>query len=445
MAIRRCPYCKAIIDEGSEYCSNCGTQLLFPEDEYIHEDIPGEKIVEEDTPEENTAKKKRSSSRRRKKKEPEESGPVEAKEEIDAEQPEEAADVIELGPTVQETEEELPEEKIAIEVNEITETVDKDETEIPQMEDESPHEEKPAEEGNRNIPEEKRDEYFVEKQTPAFRTEDLEKVIDPEEKEKAEIEKFLKSLKEDRDDWDGDIPPTDELPPWAEKIKDEKPDETPAPDAGSEEEIQKIVETREELPVNEQETAEEGTIGEEQPVEESPPEGEDVKEVEEEILEPVGVTPEDEVPDVRIPEEEVAKEEVTEEEIPGEEVLEETAPDHETVMPDTGMGLPEGVEQENLPFADSVAAESTVEEKSPPSRLSTWLKSRAFDVLFIAAFWIVALHIASRMLSTNLFKLISASVLPSVAFYLALLVVYLFLFFLFLGQTLGDHLFPHEE
>lgn len=48
MAIRRCPYCKAIIDESQKYCNNCGTQLLFPEDEFVEEDIKGEKIVDED-------------------------------------------------------------------------------------------------------------------------------------------------------------------------------------------------------------------------------------------------------------------------------------------------------------------------------------------------------------------------------------------------------------
>ena len=48
MAIRRCPYCKAIIDESQKYCNNCGTQLLFPEDESLEEDIKGEKIVDED-------------------------------------------------------------------------------------------------------------------------------------------------------------------------------------------------------------------------------------------------------------------------------------------------------------------------------------------------------------------------------------------------------------
>jgi hypothetical protein len=45
LAIRRCPYCKAIIDESQKYCNNCGTQLLFPEDD---EPIKGEKILDED-------------------------------------------------------------------------------------------------------------------------------------------------------------------------------------------------------------------------------------------------------------------------------------------------------------------------------------------------------------------------------------------------------------
>jgi len=46
MAITRCPYCHAIIDENDKYCNNCGTQLLFADDEEIEEEIPGEKIVD---------------------------------------------------------------------------------------------------------------------------------------------------------------------------------------------------------------------------------------------------------------------------------------------------------------------------------------------------------------------------------------------------------------
>ncbi len=48
MAIRRCPYCKAIIDESQKYCNNCGTQLLFPSDEQDEEPIKGERIVDAD-------------------------------------------------------------------------------------------------------------------------------------------------------------------------------------------------------------------------------------------------------------------------------------------------------------------------------------------------------------------------------------------------------------
>jgi hypothetical protein len=391
MAIRRCPYCKAIIDEGSEYCSNCGTQLLFPEDEHIHEEIPGEKIIEEEISEEENPKKRKSSSRRRKKEEDQQ--------EIETSEEEEETEPVEEEEVEGEVEFEPKEERA----------------------------------------EEERDEYFVEKQEPAFNTEDLEKVIDPEEKEKAEIEKFLKSLKEDRDEWNGEIPPTDELPPWAEKIKDEQPDKMPAFNAGGEGESQTNDEPLEEFSVEEEQNEEV------LPLEEAPVAEEEVKLEEVEVLEPVGVTPEDEVPEVEIPEEDVVEEEITSEEVTEEDAFEEIVPVEEATLPDTSMGLPEGVEQESLPFDEKASAELEEKEKSPPSRLSIWLKSRAFDVLFIAALWIVTLHIASRMLSTNLFRLISDSVLPVIAFYLALLAVYLFLFFLFLGQTLGDHLFPHEE
>ena len=50
MAIRRCPYCKAIIDESQKYCNNCGTQLLFPNEEPGDEPIKGEKITDADFP-----------------------------------------------------------------------------------------------------------------------------------------------------------------------------------------------------------------------------------------------------------------------------------------------------------------------------------------------------------------------------------------------------------
>src|SRR4030042_1197883 len=77
MAIRRCPYCKAIIDEQDKYCNNCGTQLLFPEDEYVEEEIPGDKIVEEPEEEE------RVTEELDEKEEPEEREPAEEEEDVE--------------------------------------------------------------------------------------------------------------------------------------------------------------------------------------------------------------------------------------------------------------------------------------------------------------------------------------------------------------------------
>ncbi len=449
MAIRRCPYCKAIIDEGSEYCSNCGTQLLFPEDEFIDEEIPGEKIVEEDTPEEDNPKKKRSSSGRRKKKEEQqEFEPVEPEEEAELGKDEEIEKVelepvedevieedIEVEAGEEEAEEEILEDEIPADMQEMEEPDEEEKIEESRMEEESEEIEKPIEEDFPGPQEPERDEYFVEKKESAFSTEDLEKVIDPEEKEKVEIEKFLRSLKEDREEWNGEIPPTDELPPWAEKIKDEQPEKPPAVEAEAGSDLQDMEESYEEL-----------TEEEEPEIEHEEREEADEENVAEmEILVPRGMTPEDEVPEIKIPDDEFIEEEIPSEEAPIEDTFEEIASEKEETIADTGMGLPEGVEQESLPFDEKSSVNLEGQEKSPPFKLPNWIKSRAFDVLFIAALWIVTLHIASRMLSTNLFRLIAQSIFPSIAFYLVLLAVYLFLFFLFLGQTLGDHLFPYEE
>ncbi len=379
MAIRRCPYCKAIIDEGSEYCSNCGTQLLFPEDESVEEETPGEKIVDEDVQEEDTSpteetkpSSERSSADKRRKKEK------------------------------GKKEEGIIEEEMAAGIQDLSELDEKDE-------DES------AAEPDKGISPE-------EEEVPEFKTEDLENIVDSEEKEKAEIEKFLKSLKEEREEWEGEIPPTDEFPPWAEKIKEEQPGEGTAVEEQKDEEEQKaeVIEEKDE-----------GYPAEEtmQPEDQAEIEDGEAAEILEEELE----------------EEAFEQELVQEEEPVMAEPTEDEPAKEEASMPDTGMGLPEGLEQERLPFETKPAEAYEEEEKRTPSQMSVCLKSRAFDVLFIAAIWIVTLHIASRMLSTNLFRLISVSALSVFALYLVLLAVYFFLFYFFLGQTLGDHLFTQEE
>jgi predicted nucleotide-binding protein len=67
MATRRCPYCKETIDAETEYCSNCGTQLIFHEDEFIEEvipRIPREKTDDDDVVVEGAQGKQNSTKRR---------------------------------------------------------------------------------------------------------------------------------------------------------------------------------------------------------------------------------------------------------------------------------------------------------------------------------------------------------------------------------------------
>lgn len=391
VAIQRCPYCKAIIDDKEEYCSNCGTRLLFPEDEFIEEEIPGEKIVDE----EKEAAESKTARRTRRKAKKEEASPddeqievseKEAEGKLEAgEEPREDADLEEE--KLEETD--IPGDEL-IEPEEAEELVEEEEllediNEEPLTDDEWRLEEQTGEEQvfEEAIDEEEKEEETTEipiaRQEIDFQTEDIEKIMDPAEKAKEEIEKFLKSLKEERQEQKRALEDEDEgLPPWAAKIKDASPSDASISDG------------------------------------------------KEDIREPL------------------------EEE---EKIYSDVTPPYseETTSSDTGMGIPETVGQRALPFIEETR-EEVISEKAtslratrPSIHFSSWVKSRIFDVFFIGALWLIALWIASRLMEVSLFRLISASALSALGFYGILLVVYFFLFFLFLGETLGDHLFPQEE
>ena len=426
MAIRRCPYCKAIIDEGSEYCSNCGTQLIFPDDEFVEEEIPGEKIIdvneEEEVPQEKLNSEKGKGRAAKGKRGRKKAAEVTQKEEAEvAEAEAEAAEVeiTEPGPELEpelETETEVkPDEKeIAGE--------EKEELPVYMQEDtssEPPREEllEPKEDLAQKVEdeaEEEAEEQTAPDESADFRTEDLEGMVDPAEKEKEEIEKFLDSLKEEREKTKKYYEETGELPPWAQSMRE---------GAASEAHFE-----------------EEEDFGEE-PIE--PEEGKEVKGIEdaavyeesfeeEKIDEPVK-PPKAPEPDKGIP----FEEEVTEE----EEAV-RTA--------DTGMGLPEGVDQQSLPFSKGMfESTSARDKKRRPKRsdvsFSPWIKSRAFDVLIIAGIWLVGLWLTSRIVGIGFFQLLTTSAVQTLLFFVILLVVYFFLFLFFLGETLGDHLFSEES
>jgi hypothetical protein len=408
MAIRRCPYCKAIIDEGSEYCSNCGTQLIFPEDEFVEEEIPGEKIIDvnEDVTEaqekQNPPKEKDQSAKGKRGRKKAAEAPKKEETEV-------------VGAEDEATESEVEEPKPETEAKPDKEEITEEETEqLPAYMQEDASAEPPSEEQIeqeedlaqkvKDEAEDEAEEGAAQDESADFRTADLEGMVDPAEKEKEEIEKFLDSLKEERERTKKYYEETGELPPWAQSMREGKASEAPF--------------------------EEEEDFGDE-PIE--PEESEEAHEVEEsvDVEEPVEAEIQAE-PDKGIPFEE------------------KTTKEEEAVRAaDTGMGLPEGVDQQNLPFSqglfDSTIAKGKKRRlKKPDIQFSPWIKSRIFDVLIIVGVWLVALWLASRVIGVAFFRLLTTSPVQTLVFLVILLFSYFFLFLFFLGETLGDHLFSEE-
>ncbi|MGB8952748.1 MAG: zinc ribbon domain-containing protein [Candidatus Aminicenantales bacterium] len=341
MAIKRCPYCKAIIDESEQYCNNCGTQLLFPEDEFIEEDIPGEKIIYEEFKEEESEEAR------------------EIKENLDFPDQEEELDIGKKKPA-----EVLEEEQGAEELKESGEFKAEDK-EVPTPEDSAESEAEVVEEpGKSEEPEEEGE--------PLADTAEIARLLNALEKDQKEMESF-----------------------------DEKEEVTPSLEDKEKEEP--LAETEERLPP--------------------------------------WVEVARETPPSSLLEEERTEEKVIE---MGEDLLfkeEEVVEDQKPSSVQTGMGIPETVEQSELPLRTVADDEEELEERvrsRRPGRFFVKLKALLFDLLFVFVFWLLSLWGASRLMEIPLLQLISGTITPLVVFYGILLASYLFLFLFFLGETLGD-------
>lgn len=425
MAIRKCPYCKAIIEEGAEFCSNCGTQLLFPEDAKIDEEIPGEKIVDDVTddddddeeielPEDEKAANPDAGDLLKSDEEEEPTEPVEKKTEKsvdlqdvkeDQEPKEEIQEKKDGSDDFQMEEKEmLPKEKeaepdVKKEVNEekiheveaveislegVDEEVLPEEKEAEPVVKEEVSEEKIPEVESVEINLEDMDEETVVKEKEiekeihsdskeeVLEMENLEKTVESSDFEKQEIDRFIDSMKKDQG--------VDVEEPFEEEPDEEKIEEDPP----------KLSST---LPI---------------------------------FKKQVIVPPTDDLP---------AWASKIKEKPPS------SIPKEKTPTKNSGLGLPEVVSQKDLPFSEETIEAEEEKTKVPPSQLSIWLKSRIFDVLFIGAVWFITTWIASYVMEVKLFKLISVAALLLMAFYVVLLSAYLFLFYFFLGETLGDYLF----
>jgi hypothetical protein len=458
MAIRRCPYCKAIIDEQDKYCNNCGTQLLFPEDEYVEEEIPGDKIIDEEEEEEQEEEllveepKETDSFDRDKQEEEEEEEEEETSEKLEElkEEPREGEDLeeekmsqeeeteepAEKKTPEEEHEEDEEEKRLAVEEEEKyatpgevpSEEVDEDEEEEGGKEAEEIEEQIEAITAEREEEEEIREQRLVppsgeeaarkyqvsiEKDELIFKTKDLDNLTGTVDEGKDDLEEFLESFPKKKEESEKPTSDTrEDLPPWVRGIKGGAPS---------------------------------GDLEEEEEVEEEQAEDKQVEEVEQEEEE-----------EEEQEEEEDAAEETT------EEVEEEKPPTRPEWTADSGIGIPERVTQEGLPFKDGAAlaegeeqemtAEEGGEEEGTVDReprqhagFSLKLKSKLIDLVFITALWLISLWFTSRVIGVSFFRLIAGSPGPVLAFYFILLLLYFFLFLYFLGETLGDHYFSPED
>jgi hypothetical protein len=429
MAIKRCPYCRALIDENEQYCNNCGTQLLFPEDGAVEEEIPGDKIIDADVEEKDYEIPEPGADK------PVEDPDDEDEDELEGDEAEspdpdkkpapEDDDASKDGDDDDEEddEDEPPEEVVLVDdaernsVPELPLTTKPGTSEIPVIFP-SPGEEGPP---AMEEPKPEREPPRPGKKPLTFDTSDLDKIGRTAELGKKQVEDFLEVLKkreeENRLGRAAAREPEENLPPWAAEIKD----------GGVEPNPEVKVEMMREDDIEDREPEE--------------------PEIREDAETPAGLE-EKEPPRARRPR-----------------------------IADSGIGLPEKVAQAALPFereiprdegparptvppaagrrpivredeeAEELEEEPEEREKRPrpPFKLSVFLKAKSFDVLFVAVFWLVSIWIAARSMDVTLFQMLGKASSGLLAYFGALLVLYFFLFTFFLGETLGDRLFRDAD
>ena len=531
MAITRCPYCHAIIDENDKYCNNCGTQLLFSEDEEIEEEIPGEKIVDAEVEEKDyTVEEPEDEKRPAPAKDLDSEIDEELAQELREETEEMALDELVAEEARKAGEDDVTEEVILVDEIEAAEAAGQDDSKAlveegpagskkpepdadDDEEDEEDEEKKEEKEGEREEEEDEDEEeeeeladeledkkegeavkeeteteeetreyaaaalkraaeaaqvpeapvppedepvveYVSEIAAPdeaatageaAFRpatfdTKEFENLGRTVELSKEKVEKLLEVLSEKRTAAPpspappppplpaleptpaaAPIPQTGSLPPWASTMKGAP---VFAEDTGS-------VETRkfrggepateEEVEIFPRRRAADSTIGLPEKVSQSPL--------------PFGAP---------------APEEEAEDEEAGDEAAEETKvrdlTPEKVVLP---AGQVRSVRELGRAAAPGGEIETPEEREEPgprpPFSFSVFFKSKAFDVLFVGLFWLVALWLAASSLGVTLFAILGSMSGPMLLLYAVFILIYFFLFKFFLGETLGDRLFRPRE
>ncbi len=478
MAITRCPYCHAIIDENDKYCNNCGTQLLFTEDEEIEEEIPGEKIIEADVEEKDyTVDEPENEKRPAAKKDLD--SEIDSEEELDEKAEETALDKLIAAEAGEEDDEDVTEEVILVDEIEAAEAKSKDgsaalekpdtvEVKGPERE-ESKGADAEGEEAEKTpealppSPAEPDIEYASGSETPdaaatageagllpaTFDSQELENLGKTVDLSREKIDKFLEVMTEKKVET-GPVPaasapektpepPTGTLPPWASTMKgapvfpeDTGPVETRKIRGG-----EPGSPNTEEVEIFPRQRTSDSTMGLPEKVNQAPLPFERRTEELEEV---------EEVEEAEGGEEEREEEGTTEDEI------KDVTPE-EVVLPGGQVGrarepfLPVREREPERPAGPEIEAAGEVEEPAPrpPFSFSVFLKSKTFDLLFVGLFWLVALWLAASSMGLTLFGILGSMSGSMLLLYAVFVLLYFFLFKFFLGETLGDRLFRPRE
>jgi len=500
MAITRCPYCHAIIDENDKYCNNCGTQLLFTEDEEIEEEIPGEKIIEADVEEKDyTVDEPESEKRPAAKKDLDSEIDEELEEELDEKAEETALDKLIAAEAGEEDDEDVTEEVILVDEIEAAEAKSEDGSAVLEKPDTAKvtgperEESKGSDDEGANEVEDEKDvkpagedetreyasvaaasdqtvektpealplsaeepaiEYASGSETPdaaatageaglrpvTFDSQELENLGKTVDLSREKIDKFLEVMAEQKVET-GSVP------------AEPAPEKTPEPPTGT---LPPWASTMKGAPVFPEET---GPV-ETRKIRGGEPGSPDTEEVEifprprtsdstMGLPEKVSQAP---LPFERRTEELEEGEEEREEEGTTEDEIENVTPE-EVVLPGGQVGrarepfLPVREREPERPARAEIEAAGEIEEPAPrpPFSFSVFLKSKTFDLLFVGLFWLVALWLAASSMDLTLFGILGSMSGSMLLLYAVFVLLYFFLFKFFLGETLGDRLFRPRE
>jgi len=516
MGIKRCPYCRALISEEDQYCQNCGTQLLFPEDEDLEEEIPGEKIVqdltketaEEESEEELDIAEENETQAQELQGENglddwEELDEPEAEEEkvilVDENDLESSGQGKNMSDYVEEKEKKGRTPADLLFGDEKTPLLFPEETDPKQLKQEQDDNDelnlpasssltKKVEEIEKEVlTEVEKEPISKEEQRPGFVTmvveslknnlEEKEEITSEEKTRPGPVTEMIREIENDAEEKGEDIeetllpeekiipePPGKEIPTLSSAELDSL---GPTVDLGKHqvEEFFEILENKEKEAGKKAEVDRKNKPSKE--TGEVPPwlgevRADALRDLDlEENQEDLGETTEEETeqeemeevkpsqPTMGFPERltrgasdfaEVGPETAGELETTGEIEDEEEEVELESGSKEYVSASSETVSTERLdePAGESKSIISTLGFKN-------YVKAKLFDLLFVGLFWLISIWLAARSLGTTIFRLMDVAASGLLVYLLILTVTYFFLFYFFIGETLGDRLFKEEE